>query len=233
VIVEGSELAKVFEAFIRHDFNVASDHQLAHVQAGDAKIVQAALASLAKPPKVASKIPVKFFKPHSIKAKMKIEPVLTPDNYAASIIPVIRSAKKTFWMQTQYINPPNTDASLNTPTGEADAVLEALIAAIKELIDEGVDVKLIMSEFETQDKIEALCERGIDPKFIKIQAGVHNKGIIVDSSVVVVGSQNWSAQGVARNRDASVIIHNADAAKYWGKIFDHDWKNMADFRSQD
>jgi hypothetical protein len=49
-----------------------------------------------------------------------------------------------------------------------------------------------MSEFETNDKIEALCERGIDPKFIKTQAGVHNKGIIVDSSVVVVGSQNWS-----------------------------------------
>src|SRR5262249_9721889 len=150
-----------------------------------------------------------------------------------SIVPIIRSAKQTFIMQTQYINPPKTDASLTTPTGKADAVLESLIGTIKELIDEGVDVRLIMSEFETQDKIEALCERGIDPKFIKIQAGVHNKGMIVDSSVVVVGSQNWSAQGVAQNRDATVIIHNAEAAKYWGGIFDHDWKNMADFTSAD
>ena len=116
---------------------------------------------------------------------------------------------------------------------KADAVLESLIAAIKELIDEGVDVKLIMSEFETNDKIEALCERGIDPKFIKTQVGVHNKGIIVDSSVVVVGSQNWSAQGVAQNRDASVIIHNAEAAKYWEQIFNHDWQHMADFASMD
>jgi len=165
---------------------------------------------------------------------MKIEPVLTPDNYAASIIPLIQSAKKTFVMQTQYINPPKSTPSPGTVTAQSDAVLEALIAAIKELIDRGsVDVKLIMSEFETKDKIEALCERGIDPKFIKTQAGVHNKGIIVDSSVVVVGSQNWSPQGVSRNRDASVIIHDADAAKYWEQIFNHDWQNMADFVSLD
>ncbi len=49
--------------------------------------------------------------------------------------------------------------------------------------------------------------------------------------MVVAGSQNWSAQGVAQNRDASVIIHNAEAAKYWEQIFNHDWLNMADFAS--
>jgi hypothetical protein len=232
VIVEGTDLAKMFEAFIKHDFNVASQHQSPDTQS-DTKIVQAALAAHLNPPKKPSKIPTTFFAPKLIKATMKIEPVLTPDNYAASIIPIIRSAKRTFVMQTQYINLPKTDASLTTPTGKADAVLEALVAAIKELIAEGVKVQLIMSEFETQDKIELLCERGIDPKFIKIQNGVHNKGMIVDSSVVVVGSQNWSPQGVAQNRDASLIIHNAAAAKYWEQIFNHDWTNMADFASQD
>jgi phosphatidylserine/phosphatidylglycerophosphate/cardiolipin synthase-like enzyme len=85
-----------------------------------------------------------------------------------------------------------------------------------------------MSEFETQDKIELLQERGIPQKYIEIQQNVHNKGIVVDSSVVVVGSQNWSGQGVSSNRDASVIIHNAAAAQYWEQIFDHDWKNMAE-----
>jgi phosphatidylserine/phosphatidylglycerophosphate/cardiolipin synthase-like enzyme len=57
--------------------------------------------------------------------------------------------------------------------------------------------------------------------------------MIVDSSVVVVGGQNWSPQGVAQNRDASLIIHNAAAAKYWEQIFNHDWTSMADFASQD
>jgi len=52
--------------------------------------------------------------------------------------------------------------------------------------------------------------------------------MIIDSSIVVMGSQNWSGQGVSTNRDASLVIHNADAAKYWGQIFDHDWKNMVE-----
>ena len=51
--------------------------------------------------------------------------------------------------------------------------------------------------------------------------------------MVVVGSQNWSAEGVTTNRDASVIIHNAAAAVYWQGIFDHDWKNMVEAGGSD
>lgn len=93
---------------------------------------------------------------------------------------------------------------------------------------------------ERQDR-DALRAR-IDPNFIKTLVGVHNKAygsrvytmlIIVDSSVVVIGSQNWSALGVAQSRDASVVIHNAEAAKHWEHIFNYDWQHMADFASLD
>lgn len=62
---------------------------------------------------------------------------------------------------------------------------------------------------------------------VKIQNGGHNKGLVVDSNVVMLGSQNWSGDGVIRNRDASLIIYNADAAQYYEQIFLHDWANMA------
>jgi hypothetical protein len=233
VIVENSTLAKVFEAFLKNDFTVASENQLP--EGSDSKIVRAALAAMVKNAKPKSKIPVQFFAPKSITAKMKVEPVLTPDNFAASIIPQIRKAKKTFVMQTQYINlAAKIPSSPTSVTRQSDLALQALAGAISELIKGGkVDVRLILSEHESQDKIELLHGLGITQKFIKIQNGVHNKGIIVDSSVVVVGSQNWSPQGVSRNRDASVIIHNADAAKYWGQIFDHDWDHMAQASSPD
>jgi len=48
-----------------------------------------------------------------------------------------------------------------------------------------------------------------------------------DSQVVAVGSQNWSGDGVLRNRDATLIIYNEDAAKYWQQIFIHDRTRMA------
>jgi PLD-like domain len=231
VIVEHPGLAALFESFIKIDLDVASQHQ---VTGTDAKTMQAALNSQAMPAKkAAAKIPSKFFAPKSITAKMTIQPVFTPDNYLATIIPLIRSAKKTFVMQTQYINPPKSTVNPSTATGKSDEVLESLISAIAELIREGVDVKLILSEFESQDKIELLKDRGIPPELIKIQVSVHNKGIVVDSSTVVVGSQNWSPQGVSTNRDASVIIHNSQAAQYWETIFNHDWKNMTQTGSPD
>jgi phosphatidylserine/phosphatidylglycerophosphate/cardiolipin synthase-like enzyme len=85
-----------------------------------------------------------------------------------------------------------------------------------------------MSEFEKVGYLEQLQAAGLDvAKIAKIQNNVHNKGIIVDGTTVLVSSQNWSADGTLRNRDAGVIIHNEAAAKYFEKIFLHDWDNLA------
>ena len=67
---------------------------------------------------------------------------------------------------------------------------------------------------------------------MRIQTNVHNKGMLVDSQVVAVGSQNWSGPG-ARNRDATLIIYNEEAAQYWQEIFLHDWTKMAFQRAMD
>ena len=62
---------------------------------------------------------------------------------------------------------------------------------------------------------------------LRRQPKVHNKGIVVDSHVVMVSSQNWSADGTLRNRDAGLIIFNPEAAAYFEEIFLHDWDNLA------
>jgi phosphatidylserine/phosphatidylglycerophosphate/cardiolipin synthase-like enzyme len=152
---------------------------------------------------------------------MKIQPILTPDNYIACVLPLIQSAKKSFYMQTQYIHPSDKPG---------DKPLADLINAVIELQKKKVDVKLILSEWEvngTGGFLEKLQAAGLDLSAVKIQNGVHNKGVVVDSSVVMLGSQNWSADGVIRNRDASLIIYNAEAAQYYEQIFLHDWANMA------
>ncbi len=102
-----------------------------------------------------------------------------------------------------------------------------MIAAIAKKIRAGLDVRLIMSAFEKAGSLEQLQAAGIDASLVRIQANLHNKGIIVDSRVVCIGSQNWSAPGVTTNRDASLVIFNADAAQYWEAIFLHDWSHMA------
>jgi PLD-like domain len=216
VIVDHPGLAKLYEKFLLNDLKVASQNQVGATQMA---AVMSTLAQLAEPELIlAAKVPQTYFAPKKIKAKMKIQPILTPDNYVDLILALINSAEKSFYMQTQYINYSDKPQ---------DAQFAALVAAVAKKINDGLDVRLIMSQYETNDKLELLQDAGIDLSHVRIQANVHNKGIVVDSEVVAVGSQNWSGDGVLRNRDATVIIYNEDAAQYWEEIFVHDWTKMA------
>jgi PLD-like domain len=216
VIVNHEGLAKLYEKYLLNDLSVASKNPPGPSQMSEA---MSALAQLAEPEIIlAARVPQQYFAPKTIKARMKIQPILTPDNYVDLILALISSAQTSFYMQTQYIN--YSDAPEN-------AKFAALVAAVAKKINEGLDVRLIMSQYETADKLELLQGAGIDLSHVRIQANVHNKGIVVDSQVVAVGSQNWSGDGVLRNRDATLIIYNEDAAKYWQEIFIHDWTRMA------
>jgi hypothetical protein len=222
VIVEHAKLASVFEAFLQNDLKTAQLHQA--TAAAEAAAL-AALGELAQPElAVAPRVFKHFFPPRTISAVMKIQPILTPDNYVEHILPLITGARRSFFMQTQYIHPSDKGG---------DEKLAGLIQAIVQKIKDGLDVRLIMSQWETLDKLELLQDAGIDLSHVRIQANVHNKGIVVDSSIVALGSQNWSADGVIRNRDASLVIYNQDAAKYWEQIFVHDWTNMATQQAAD
>ena len=167
---------------------------------------------------MAARTPKQFFAPKVITDTMTIQPILTPDNYAPLILKLINSAEKSFYMQTQYITPSDT---------EPNAGFAALIQAIAAKMNDGLDVRIILSQYETLAKLELVQNAGIDVSHVRIQANVHNKGMIVDSKVVAVGSQNWSGDGTIRNRDATLIIYNEEAAQYWQQIFIHDWTQMA------
>jgi phosphatidylserine/phosphatidylglycerophosphate/cardiolipin synthase-like enzyme len=62
---------------------------------------------------------------------------------------------------------------------------------------------------------------------IRVQRGCHTKGIVVDSRAVLVGSHNWSNDGVCYSRDASFILFDADVAAYYERLFLHDWERLA------
>ncbi len=89
-------------------------------------------------------------------------------------------------------------------------------------------MKIIMSRSEKVGYLEQLQSMGLDVvNNVRIQANVHNKGIIVDGQTVLVSSQNWSPDGTLYNRDAGVIIDNEAVARYFQQIFMHDWQHLA------
>jgi phosphatidylserine/phosphatidylglycerophosphate/cardiolipin synthase-like enzyme len=138
------------------------------------------------------------------------------------ILQLIESARHSLYIQTQYIELP-------APGKDAPG-LASLVNAVNAKIKAGLDVRIIVSEFETgehSEYIERLQHAGFDVTKMKIQTGVHNKGFVIDSQAVAVGSQNWSSSGVSENRDATLIIHDARAATYFEQVFVHDWETLA------
>jgi hypothetical protein len=218
VIAHSPSLAHVFRAYLLNDNAVAREGQATEL--GTAALMpdqvpDELLAVAAARPRPT----VTFFEPHEVKGELKIRPLLTPDDYQPHILELIKSAETSFWMQTQYIK----------FSGRAeDKDHDALIAAVAEQIAAGIDVRLITSEFQSPEIIERLIDAGIDSRVLRIQPHVHSKGIIVDHKTVVVSSQNWSADGTLRNRDAGLIIYDSpEAAQYFEQIFLHDWAHLA------
>lgn len=226
IIVEHDGLSKVYEAFLRHDNDVARDPGPAGPQAlpaAGAMAPEPDLGDLNAVLMAGGVTPKHYFAPKRIPQdgtrNIKIQPILTPDNYHAAVLELIESAKTSFYMQTQYIHPSDK---------AEDQHFADLISAVVALQRAGKDVRIILSQFEKEgDWLDLLQATGIDLASVRIQTGVHNKGIIVDSKVAMLGSQNWSGDGVLRNRDASLIVFDADAAGYYEQIFLHDWTNMA------
>jgi len=216
VVIQQPQLAGVFEDYILHDLAVAAAHNNPPGQPG---------APLTPPPLGSTETPefAQFFPAASVTGTIKIAPLLTPDPgvYADAVRAFIGSATRTLYMQFQYIEPPKA--------GSTDA--QGFIDLINAVIDRqgnGVEVKIIMSEFETAGYLEQLEGMGLDVvNNVKIQSNVHNKGIVIDGSAVLVSSQNWSSDGTLYNRDAGVIIYNETAAQYFQQIFLHDWDHLA------
>ena len=215
VVVEQAQLAGVFEDYIRNDQQVATAHNK----------TEGAGKPLTPPSLGSSETPAfaQFFPPATVSGVMKIAPLLTPDPgvYAGAVKALIASATRTLYMQFQYIEPPKAGDTTAQPFVD-------LINAVIDRQQHGVDVKIIMSEFETAGYLEQLQALGIDVvSNVKIQKNVHNKGIVVDGATVLVSSQNWSADGTLWNRDAGVIIYSQDAAQYFQQVFLHDWTHLA------
>ena len=218
VIVEDANLAGQFKAYLLNDYAVAHDV----AESGDAPLPFAAQPefALAKAKPAGTFV---FQPPKRIAGETStITPLLTPDPgvYRDKMLALINAVQTSLYIQLQYIHPSNNEAT--------DQPFNDLIDAVKAKIDAGKDVKIILSEWQVPGGwLDRLQEAGIDLDVVKIQNGVHNKGFIFDHEIVALGSQNWSGDGVLRNRDASVVIENATAAAYFETIFLGDWNNIA------
>jgi phosphatidylserine/phosphatidylglycerophosphate/cardiolipin synthase-like enzyme len=164
--------------------------------------------------------PSQVVEPLPIKRTLRIKPLLTSDKkgavYSKAVLDLIRSAKKQLLFQNQYIK----------MSGAKSGFLKELVDALAYRAQNVKDCRIILrsGDSEMRFNLTELKKRGIDVnKQVKILANTHTKGIVVDGKRVLLGSHNWSSSGVTLNRDASLIVDDADVAKYFQDVFEIDW----------
>jgi phosphatidylserine/phosphatidylglycerophosphate/cardiolipin synthase-like enzyme len=172
------------------------------------------------PPKL---FPSKTFDPPG---KVRVTPVLTPDNYMDVIPDFLESATKSIYIENQYIRSKHAEiikllaaikrARENNPDLDVRIILGKLFSA-KDVKNEQENIANLKKTFGL--KLDENI-RYIDTKrFVHC----HNKVIVVDEEVVLVSSQNWSNTGVGTNREAGVLLRFPPIARYYTQIFESDW----------
>ena len=222
VVIENANLARQFEKFLFYDLKNAK----ADSEDPDAPVRPEAffLVDEAVEERVPAGAPT-YFRPLKITSrKVRVRPLLTPDNYQDHVLALIESAERRLLFQNQSLSLLGTDADGNDKNDPRfTALTDALLARQKA----GVDVRIIIrGEFAPVGPLEQLQRRGFDMSKVRLQNRCHTKGIIVDGARVLVGSHNWTNQGTLVNRDASLIFDDEQIAGYFEDAFWFDWKHL-------
>jgi phosphatidylserine/phosphatidylglycerophosphate/cardiolipin synthase-like enzyme len=175
------------------------------------------------------------FSAQTITGPSIITPVFSPDTSERAILDAIDSATKTIYVQQLYIY----KAWEETPS----PFVEHLVNKSQQ----GVIVQVILDyNLNYEGTTEVLNETrqfmegyGIQVKFISSEwspfTTVHNKGMIIDNTTVLISSINWNEQSVRKNREAGILLENQEAATYYATVFLSDWNleshktNASDF----
>lgn len=229
VVIENKELAEQFERFIEYDFDEAE--RVPKFEEGVEEAFEAPVEVFVPTEMLeAPRKKPEYQMPLALDQKIKIQPLLTPDNYLAEVKKLIASAKKSIYFENQSLNPSFDRDGNDINQDEFREVMELLAEKQQEM-----DVRVIVRdgrEFpggktKVIEQLRRLKAMGFDTDRVKLQRGCHTKGIIVDSKVVLLGSHNWTNEGTLSNRDASLIVYEREVAEYYERLFLFDWENLA------
>ena len=227
VIVKNERLARLLELYLFYDLRTAEANPATPLLPLDEPLIKLERPS-PDPDLIEESARARYFARKVIQrdegAPVTVRPLLTPGNYLEHVIRLVHSARKTLFIQNQSL-------TLLDPLDKNEDAFVELWQEIRCRQEAGVDVRMIFGICYDEDGAQAVKERlvkfGFKPECIRAQQRCHTKGLIVDSETVLIGSHQWTSQGVTANRDASFIFHHPEIARYYERIFLFDWKLLA------
>ncbi|ANL33941.1 phospholipase D-like domain-containing protein [Rhizobium phaseoli] len=231
-IIKNQKLAQLFQRYIEYDFSLATLHPLP-VPAKPIVDMELFVPFIATE---GARGPIKYFTPLTLDEELEVLPLLTPDRNAlgqrifmAAVLDAMQSATSKLYVQNQSFS----------YTGDDNQEMVRMLELLRQKQRDKVDVKIIFRDaadyHRTKDLedqralIERLKDFGLDVSRdrLKVQPKCHTKGVIIDTKIVILGSQNFTNSGALVNRDASLLVRSPKVARYFEDIFEHDWNSLA------
>ena len=102
-----------------------------------------------------------------------------------------------------------------------DRIGDALVDAHKR----GIDVKVILDRYNSEEGSEynKLLQAGVPVKLHQSPGLMHNKVAVIDDSVVITGSYNWTGSAENENDENLLVIRSANISNTYEKEFDRIW----------
>lgn len=111
----------------------------------------------------------------------------------------------------------------NYPDSPTNLLIESLINACRRGVD--VHVLLEISDFEKKLAVQnmevgtLLKRHGVKVYYDPLHITTHDKLIIIDDNITIIGSTNWTYHALAKNNESSLLIKSAELANYFKDYF--------------
>jgi phosphatidylserine/phosphatidylglycerophosphate/cardiolipin synthase-like enzyme len=208
---------KILEADIKLELNGAQALGMPQV-ARDTFLVEAAPTRLPKTLFASKRL--------NLPSAITVQPVLSPDNYMKTVPGLLRAARKSIFIEQQYIRAAQTDIAV---------LLQAIADARQD--NPGLDVRIVLGKIfhksdlpDEEKNLKLLKDKfglllGTNIRYVDTTRFVHchNKMILIDGKGVLISSQNWSNSAVTKNREAGLSFEHKGIRDYFARIFEDDW----------
>jgi len=107
--------------------------------------------------------------------------------------------------------------------------VDTLIKELKKAAERGIKIRILLDDRLTANQltIKSLGRKNIEAKFDSPEKTTHNKIIISDNKIVLIGSTNWTGMSLSYANEANVMIEDRKIAEYFQEYFDYLWKDSS------
>ncbi len=155
-------------------------------------------------------------------------PVISGEETSCRIVPIVD--REYFSVAKNLIREAKKSISISMFVVKSGRKVDALIKELKNAAKRGVKIRILLENSIRANQSVIVSLNGIkniEIKFDSPKKITHNKMVIIDENVILIGSTNWTESSLSYANEANVVIKNKEIVGYFQEYFDYLWQDSS------